>query len=112
MGVNGDNLLEVRKVSQVYSASKKRFLAIQDIDLSVQAGEFVVEQGGGDAAAGRPVAVLPACVAAGASCGSAGPLLDVAVATHGEQTLPAAHRPPPAPQRLSSTGRGSCTPGQ
>lgn len=41
MAESNGTLLEICNVSQVYGASKKRFLAIQEIDLSVREGEFV-----------------------------------------------------------------------
>ena len=40
MNGNGQ-LLEVQKVSQVYGSTRKRFMAVQDIDLTIMEGEFV-----------------------------------------------------------------------
>lgn len=35
------NLVEVRHVSQVYTSGRRRFVAIQDVNLAISAGEFV-----------------------------------------------------------------------
>jgi len=38
---NGQTLVELEHVSQVYATGRKRFYAIQDINLSINEGEFV-----------------------------------------------------------------------
>ncbi len=38
---NGKTLVELEHVSQVYATGRKRFYAVQDINLSIQEGEFV-----------------------------------------------------------------------